>query len=109
MAIRGRRPDKTQRQAALSGLILDNCMRRFHATLVAVLLALIARLPSAARAFRQEQDASAVAASPWSGGYFPNHTVIDQNGKSYRFWDDVDEGRTVVVNFMFTGARSCVL
>lgn len=45
----------------------------------------------------------AAAASPWDARHFTNATVVDQNGKSYRFWDDVLKDQLVVINFMFTG------
>lgn len=48
--------------------------------------------------------------SPYDETYFPNSIVTDQNGKTYRFWDDVLKDQTVVVNFMFTGcAQVCPL
>jgi len=42
---------------------------------------------------------------PAEGGsakYFPNHTLITQDGKSVRFYDDLLKGKVVLINFMFT-------
>ena len=35
-------------------------------------------------------------------GYFPNVTLLTQDNKSVRFYDDMLKGRVVVISFMFT-------
>ena len=44
-------------------------------------------------------------AKRWGEGYFPNLPVVNQDGKTLRFYDDLIKGRIVVVNFIYT---SCV-
>ena len=39
----------------------------------------------------------------WGKNYLPNLEVIDQDGKTFRFYDDLIAGKIVVINFMFTG------
>ena len=41
-------------------------------------------------------------ASRWGKDYLPNLPVIDQDGKQYRFYDDLIKGKKVIVNFVFT-------
>lgn len=41
-------------------------------------------------------------AQRWTADYFPNHTVYDQDGKAYRFYDDLIRGKIVVANFVYT-------
>jgi cytochrome oxidase Cu insertion factor (SCO1/SenC/PrrC family) len=49
-------------------------------------------------------------ANPWGRSYFPNVTLVDQDGKPARFYDDLIKGKVVLVNFIFTGcAASCGL
>lgn len=38
----------------------------------------------------------------WGAGYMPNLKVVDQNGKSYRFYDDLIKNKRVIVNFIYT-------
>lgn len=37
-----------------------------------------------------------------SAKYFPNHTLVTQDGERVRFYDDVLKGRVVLINFIFT-------
>lgn len=37
----------------------------------------------------------------WGKSYLPNLPVVDQNGKSYHFYDDLIKGKKVVINFIF--------
>lgn len=37
-----------------------------------------------------------------SAKYFPNHTLVTQDGRRVRFYDDLLKGRVVLINFMFT-------
>lgn len=41
-------------------------------------------------------------AARWDESYFPNVTVFDQHGTPRRFYDDLVDGRIVVVNFIYT-------
>src|SRR5690349_8265689 len=44
------------------------------------------------------------------GGRLPNVTVVDQEGRSYRFYDDLIRGRVVTLNFFFTSCgETCPL
>ena len=45
---------------------------------------------------------SAQQQQPWRRGYFPNVTLITQDGKKVRFYDDVIKGKVVAINFIFT-------
>jgi cytochrome oxidase Cu insertion factor (SCO1/SenC/PrrC family)/cytochrome c2 len=38
----------------------------------------------------------------WGAGYFPDVSVVTQDGKTLRFYDDLIKGRIVVVNFIYT-------
>ena len=40
--------------------------------------------------------------SRWGEKYFPNHVVTSQDGKSYRFYKDLIENKSVVINFIYT-------
>jgi mono/diheme cytochrome c family protein len=41
-------------------------------------------------------------ARTWDENYFPNYTVYDQDGNSYKFYDDLIRGKIVVANFVYT-------
>jgi protein SCO1/2 len=45
---------------------------------------------------------SMASANRWDASYFSNLPVVNQDGKTLRFYDDVLKGRIVVVNFIFT-------
>ena len=45
-------------------------------------------------------------ASPWRDRYFPNVSVVNQDGKRFNFYDDLVKGKVVVFNFMFTGCST---
>lgn len=46
--------------------------------------------------------------SPWGGDYFPNVLLTDQDGKKYRFYDDIIKDKVVAINFIYTQcADSC--
>ncbi len=34
--------------------------------------------------------------------YFPNHVLLNQDGREFRFYDDLLKGKIVLINFMFT-------
>jgi protein SCO1 len=42
------------------------------------------------------------AASRWGKDYLPNLPVLDQDGKEFKFYDDLIAGKNVVINFIFT-------
>src|SRR5690242_2421588 len=43
-------------------------------------------------------------------GRLPDVTVVDQEGRSYRFYDDLIRGRVVTLNFFFTSCgETCPL
>jgi protein SCO1 len=46
--------------------------------------------------------AAADNGSPWGGNYFPNVTLVTQDGKAVRFYDDLVRGKMVVINFIYT-------
>lgn len=45
---------------------------------------------------------SATAESPWGRNYFPNSSLVTQDGKTVKFYDDVIHGKIVIINFIFT-------
>ena len=42
------------------------------------------------------------ANTPWDGDYFPNTQLINQDGKTLNFYDDLVKGKIVVINFIYT-------
>ena len=38
----------------------------------------------------------------WGRGYLPNLPVVDQDGNTYSFYDDLIKGKKVIINFVFT-------
>jgi cytochrome oxidase Cu insertion factor (SCO1/SenC/PrrC family) len=38
----------------------------------------------------------------WGASYFPNLPVIDQNGRTLKFYDDVIKGKIVIISFIYT-------
>ncbi|MFZ2168865.1 MAG: SCO family protein, partial [Methylococcaceae bacterium] len=40
--------------------------------------------------------------SPWGEGYFPNIELINQDGKTVRFYDDLIKDKVVAINFIYT-------
>jgi len=41
------------------------------------------------------------AGSPWGANYFPNVPLVDQDGKTYLFYDDLLKNKKVMVDFIF--------
>ena len=41
--------------------------------------------------------------SKWGANYFPNVELVNQDGKSVRFFDDMIKDKVVIINFMYTG------
>lgn len=42
------------------------------------------------------------AASPWGADYFPNISLVTDEGKTVRFFDDLIKDKVVVINFIYT-------
>jgi len=40
--------------------------------------------------------------SPWGAGYFPNVPLVNQDGKTLRFYDDLIKDKVVAINFIYT-------
>src|SRR5258706_7136339 len=38
----------------------------------------------------------------WGKEYLPNVPVVDQDGNTFRFYDDLVKGKKVIINFIFT-------
>ncbi len=48
--------------------------------------------------------------TPWNKDYFPNPTLLTQDGLEVRFFDDLIEDKVVAINFIFTSfGYSCPL
>jgi protein SCO1 len=67
---------------------------------VALLLAL-ASFGTASSTGTQGADGSGAARE-----YFTDTILVDQNGRSHRFYSDLVAGRVVIMNIIFTGCRS---
>lgn len=74
-------------------------IRRFLAT-VLIALALIPSLHAST-----VDSADRAAAEEKARNYFSNLEVIDQDGKTLRFYDDVLKDKVVVINFIFTNCQ----
>ncbi len=78
------------------------------ATLVKVIDEAAARTPAATApaAAASVPDVKSVAGgksvSAKSAAYFPNHTLVTQDDKTVRFYEDLLKGKVVLINFMFT-------
>lgn len=54
--------------------------------------------------------AKSEAGSPWGADYFPNTTLITEEGKKVKFFDDLIKDKVVAINFIYTTcADSCPL
>jgi protein SCO1/2 len=42
------------------------------------------------------------APQPWHKSYWPNVTLVTQDGRKVRFYDDVIKGKVVAINFIYT-------
>lgn len=48
--------------------------------------------------------------SPWGSNYFPNVSLVTQEGKAVRFYDDLIKDRKVLINFIYAGCeKACPL
>lgn len=69
----------------------ENCITRFksYAIFLGLLLSLF-------------MSSILLANTPWDGDHFPNTELINQDGKTFRFYDDLVKGKIVVINFIYT-------
>src|SRR5499427_4295935 len=51
------------------------------------------------------QTTSQRPSNRWGANYFPNLPVIDQNGRTLNFYDDVIKGKIVVISFIYTSCQ----
>lgn len=78
-------------------------MRRLMA-FAAVAAAVLANLALPAPAAAAAKD------SPWGPDYFPNVTLVTQDGKTVRFYEDLLKDKKVLINFSFSSCdQSCPL
>ena len=73
--------------------------------LAAILIGLLSAAPGLAQAQEQkapEQKDSRMASSQWGGNYFPNVELTSSKGEKVRFFDDLVEGKVVMINFIYT-------
>jgi protein SCO1/2 len=47
----------------------------------------------------------AEARSPWGANYFPNTTLITQDGKQVKFYDDLIKGKIVAIDLIYTECK----
>jgi cytochrome oxidase Cu insertion factor (SCO1/SenC/PrrC family) len=73
---------------------------------VAVIATVLLCVALALFAFVQSGTKVAEASSPWGQSYFPNVPVQDQDGETWEFYDDLLDGRVVVINFVYTACSS---
>jgi len=53
---------------------------------------------------------AAPSGSPWGANYFPNVSLVTQDGRPVRFYDDLLKDKVVVINFIYTRCKdSCPL
>ena len=53
----------------------------------------------------QPRTTSQRPSNRWGANYFPNLPVIDQNGRTLNFYDDVIKGKIVVISFIYTSCQ----
>lgn len=51
--------------------------------------------------FGATRTSAAPKGSPWNETYFPDVTLVNQDGKKLRFYDDMVRDKVVMINFMF--------
>jgi cytochrome oxidase Cu insertion factor (SCO1/SenC/PrrC family)/cytochrome c2 len=56
-------------------------------------------------AVSQASSNSQAPSNRWGANYFPNLPVIDQNGRTLRFYDEVIKGKIVVISFIYTSCQ----
>ncbi len=76
-------------------------LKRVAKTLfVLVLITMVA--PALPNAPAQERFSNAAPSSRWGKDYLPNLPVVDQDGNTFNFYDDLIAGKNVIINFIFT-------
>jgi protein SCO1/2 len=70
--------------------------------LFALLLAASSALPSSGGEDPKPVVPASSAAARWGADYFPNVPLVTHEGRTVRFFDDLIEGKVVVVNFIYT-------
>lgn len=56
------------------------------------------------------QPPAALAGGRWGANYFPNIPLVNEDGETLLFYDDVIKGKVVAINFIYTGCHdSCPL
>lgn len=86
--------------------------RRGLGVVAFVVVAALALWPAVRGLFsEQPQDPPPLLAGErWGAGYFPNVELTSHEGKSYRFFDDLIQGKVVMINFIYTSCPdSCPL
>jgi protein SCO1/2 len=71
-------------------------------TIIKVITEAAAASPNAAGAATTADSGTAKSSSETSASYFPNITLLTQDGEPVRFYDDLLKGKIVLINFMFT-------
>lgn len=85
-------------------------MRAMNPARVRQAMATVCLLFLIALCFWAGRAAAAPEGSPWGANYFPNIGLINQDGKTLRFYDDMIKGKVVAINFMYTSCEdSCPL
>src|SRR5215475_6534046 len=64
-----------------------------------------AKVAAAAQPATAAQTGSRARSNKWGANYFPNLPVIDQNGRTMNFYDDVIKGKIVVISFIYTNCQ----
>lgn len=57
---------------------------------------------SSGEASAADNSSGTAQGTRWGGDYLPNLEVQDQDGKTFRFYDDLIKDKLVVINFIFT-------
>jgi protein SCO1/2 len=52
-----------------------------------------------------DQAAAAPPGSPWDRDYFPNVPLVNQDGKTLHFYDDLIKDKVVAINFMYESCQ----
>ena len=75
-----------------------------------VLPSLIVSLALALGSSAQETASSDSGSQLWGADYFPNVPLVTHEGRTVRFFDDLVQGKVVVINFIYTScADACPL
>ncbi len=58
--------------------------------------------PASSTKTEAESPSKATTGTPWNGSYFPNVELTNHRGEKVRFFDDLIEGKKVMINFIYT-------